>query len=134
LFLDESDFISALTLAGAAEEILGTYVKIKNREPCVVAQAKFLKDQNLSELSEKEIKGLHLNLARNSLKHFHDEAEENMSLSLETEAIALIVRGLDNVVKLEIKFSKAMNDFVLWVIKNRPDIANPESGVEIVRP
>ena len=134
LFLNENDFISSLTLAGAAEEILGTYVKNKDKEPCVEVQAKLLKDQDLFELSEKEIMFLHLNLARNALKHFHDEAEENMSLALETEAIALIVRGLDNVVKLEIKFSKAMNDFVLWVKKNRPDIANPENGVEIVRP
>ena len=134
LFLNENDLISALTLAGAAEEILGTYVKNKGIEPCIVAQAKLLKDQDLSALSEKEIKFLHLNLARNALKHFHNEAEEHMALALETEAIALIVRGLDNVVKLEIKFSKAMNDFVLWVKKNRPDIANPENGVEIIRP
>jgi len=134
LFLNEKDFISSLTLAGAAEEILGAYVRNNEKEACVDTQAKLLKEGDLSDMSEKEIKFLHLNLARNALKHFNDAKEENMSLALETESIALIVRALDNVVKLEIKFSNAMNDFVKWVQKNRPDIANPENGVEIVRP
>lgn len=133
LFLNENDFISALTLAGAAEEILGTYVKNRNKVPCVDVQAKLLKNQDLSELSEKEIKFLHLNLARNALKHFHNKTEEDMSLALETEVIALIVRGLDNVVKLEIRFSNAMSDFVFWIKRNRPDIANPENGIEIIK-
>jgi hypothetical protein len=133
LLLNENYFSSSLTLAGAAEDIFSGICKNKNKKPCVEAQAKRLKDQGLSELSEKEIKFLHLNLTRNALKHFHDEADENMSLALETEAIALIVRGLDNVVKLEIKSSKSMNDFVLWMKKNRPDITNSENGVEIDR-
>lgn len=124
LFLIEKDFISAITLAGAAEEILGTYVKNMNKETCVDTQAKFLKDTELTQMSVKEIKFQHLNLTRNALKHFHNEAEENMTIALETEAISLIVRGLDNVVKLEIKFSQAMKDFARWVTEHRPDLAS----------
>lgn len=132
LFLNEKDFICAITLSGAAEEILGTHAKNSGKEPCVESQAKLLKNTTLPELKEEEIIHSHLNLARNALKHSrkhpNDTKEENMSLALETEAIALIVRALDNMAKLGIEYSKPMNDFVFWAHTHRQDIASHQHG------
>lgn len=134
LFLVEKDFISSITLAGAAEEILGSYVRKSENDPCVVTQAKYLVSVGASNLSEKEITFNHLNLARNALKHFNISTEESISLALETEAIAIIVRAIENMRVLRIEFSREVNAFILWVKSERKDIADPEVGVEIVRP
>ncbi|MGB5774116.1 MAG: hypothetical protein WBP89_05600 [Sedimenticolaceae bacterium] len=71
LFLNEKDFVSSITLAGAAEEILGALVSKAGGTPCVTDQARRLKESKLPHLSEKQIAFNHLNLARNALKHFN---------------------------------------------------------------
>ncbi len=84
LFLDHSAYVPAITLAGAAEEILGAKVG---------GEAMFrILGKSLSEasgLSPAAVSQAHLNRSKNWLKHWQDlKDSEVISLELETEAIS----------------------------------------------
>lgn len=96
LFLDHRAYIPAITLAAAAEEILGKCVRSS------AAHARLKK--HLSEefqLEAKLISDEHLNKARNWLKHNQDgDPFEKASFDLENEAIQLVARALSNLTSI----------------------------------
>ena len=94
----ESDYLSALTLAGAAEEILGKRLRKLGREPSfdqiknqIVTAAKLQGDT--SKETEKLVAVL-LNQSRNELKHY--AGDESLSFDLKEDAAEILQRALAN--------------------------------------
>jgi hypothetical protein len=92
LFLDNQAYLPAITLAGAAEEILGQAVG----DRASFAQLKTTFAGRL-DISEKVLSQQHLNKARNWLKHWDQHMDdEKICLELDEEAIQYIFRALTN--------------------------------------
>lgn len=94
LLLDHHAFVPAITLAGAAEEIIGEVLG----EMSVFSQLKatFCAEHNLPE---KFVSQAYLNRAKNWLKHWKDlRDDEQIEMELEEEAVQYIVRALTNLV------------------------------------
>lgn len=97
LFLDEKDYLSSLTLAGAAEEVLGELVK---RHGEVAAIDRILDD---GIMIQRKLYGLQsprdklassLNECRNKLKHFN--GNEPLYISAGYSSSRMIERAIDN--------------------------------------
>jgi hypothetical protein len=118
LFLDHQAYVPAITLAGAAEEILGE---------AVGGQSMFniLKTKLSQELSlpPQVVSQKHLNHTKNWLKHWKDLKDaETIPLDLETEAIAAIIRGIGNLATHDQSLSSGSPRFMAWLPANRPDL------------
>lgn len=94
----ESDYLSALTLAGAAEEILGKRLKKIGRESSfeqirneIVALAKAHGD---TDSKTEKLVGDLLNQTRNELKHY--EGDESLSFDLRADAAEMLERAIAN--------------------------------------
>lgn len=106
LYLTGKDFISAITLAGAAEEILGKLLAHK-------AQTNMM--SNLIEL-DKAISGgrpfktvnEEVNKVRNWIKHARDKDEPQDMEIEEGEAIAMILRAVVNYNRLTGQITEPM--------------------------
>ncbi len=82
LFLDHKACVAAITLAGAAEEILGQAVG--ERAAFKVLKTKFVSEHDVYGLSESAISQDHLNRAKNWFKHWDlDHDHEKMVLELD---------------------------------------------------
>ncbi len=118
LFLDHQTYVPAITLAGAAEEIIG--------ETLADQSAFSLLKANLStqySLPENIVSQSHLNKAKNWLKHWQGlRDEETVSLELETEAIQYIVRGVANLVAHDRSLPSEAPRFFEWLSSNRTDL------------
>jgi hypothetical protein len=122
LLLDRRAYVPAISLAGAAEEILGQFVG---------PQAAFhvLKTSLAADygMTPKEVADDHLNLIRNWIKHCGatDSADTSVDLTqpdLEATAILMIVRALSN---LEIHDGTGPSElprFNEWLNRTRPDL------------
>ena len=115
LFLDFQAYIPAITLAGAAEEILG--------EPLGHESAfSVLKDKLTLEFSlpPKEISQSHLNQAKNWLKHWRGmEDPEHISLDLRNETIQQLARAFSNLLDHNIPLSEQATRFLQWAQEER---------------
>jgi len=102
-------FIEAITLRGAAEELLGKLCKLKKNENAVKSYYNFAKlhDENLDE---KEFISF-LNKQRNALKHFDVTAEFYIEINIE-DAKAMLARATVNFLKLGLKPTKLIDDFI----------------------
>ena len=92
LFLDHKAYVPSITLAGAAEEIIGETLRSESA-------FQLLKDSLSAEsgLSSPVISQAYLNKAKNWLKHWKEmKDEESIEIELETEAIQYIVRAITN--------------------------------------
>ena len=94
----EQDFVSALTLAGAAEEILGKRLRKLGREPTfdqlrdlIVALAR--QEGDTSPNLEKTIGDL-LNSTKNELKHYG--GDDSLSFDLRADAQEMLERAVAN--------------------------------------
>lgn len=118
LFLDHRAYIPAITLAGAAEEIVGqtlgdqsAFALLKQR---IAAQ---------TGLPESTVSQLHLNRARNWVKHWLGmRDDETIHLELETEAIQYIVRALSNLIAHDRSLPSEGPRFFTWLEANRKDL------------
>lgn len=95
---NEEDYLSALTLAGAAEEILGKRLRAIGRTPSfdqikndIVALAKQHGDTDPN--TEKLVAEL-LNQTRNELKHY--AGNESLSFDLMSDAAEMLERAIAN--------------------------------------
>jgi hypothetical protein len=94
----EKDYLSALTLAGAAEEILGKRLRKLGRQPSfdqlknqIVTAAKLHGDTDQG--TEKLVAEL-LNQSRNELKHY--AGDESLSFDLRADAAEILERAIAN--------------------------------------
>jgi len=120
LFLDHDAFVPAITLAGAAEEIVGAPLS----DQSAFVQLKKVFANELS-LSEKDVGQLHLNRAKNWLKHWKGHRDsETETVELKNEAIHYIVRGITNFVAFDGSVPSEAPRFLAWLSKNW----DPEHG------
>jgi hypothetical protein len=121
LFFSKRSFVSALTLAGAAEEILGKALVHRNEVPWLehehgmVAEVEHvLRGQPYKYndfLSEK-------NRVRNATKHMRDASESHIVADMEDEALWMIVRALENYRSLNLPSTAHTEYFSSWFWKN----------------
>jgi len=103
LFFDEKDYISSITLAGAAEEIFGKLLNNKNEsinnalEEIIDTTIKFCKESSNEEVKKKDIVSL-ANHYRDHCKHIRNG--EVLNFSVDFEAAHLIDRASENYFKL----------------------------------
>lgn len=118
LFLDERDFFSSATLAGAAEEIFGQMLKQKGQTNALERETSRLfagltnaERDALTDRQEK-LRGVRdlLTFQRNWLKHLRDEDFTGYS-DPRPEARDLIARAIDNYCDLFGSFTNEMERF-----------------------
>lgn len=129
-FLDKKSMVCALTLAGAAEEILGKTVELRGGES---ALAQLVKDHMLVhnlmsssiKLTEGQSRWRH-NLARNAIKHLDGPHDEEIVIDLEDEALDMINRAVHNVILLQLPYSPAIQRFDCWYLETCVGLPNPD--------
>lgn len=115
LFLDHQAYVPAITLAGAAEEIIGETLQDK----AVFAQLK-TKFATQFKLPEKVISQAYLNKTKNWLKHWQGlRDEETISVDLEGEAVQYLVRALTNLVLHDRSLPSEGPRFFEWMSANQ---------------
>lgn len=114
LFFEAADYLSVITLAGAAEEILGKLLAAKgiensldNLKTAVSAIHEHLYGEPLTKTAAAQ----RANLARNHLKHHDPDDSPTVTLDAKQEAEDLLNRGIDNFWLLEKRLTPAMADF-----------------------
>lgn len=99
LFFSNSCRISVTTLAGAAEEILGRYLEIKGGETALAERVRIVcllhKRRCGATPKHAPIKAM-ANFAKNSFKHMDLEADFEITVDVEEEAIDMLNRAIDN--------------------------------------
>jgi len=118
LYLDHKAYVPAITLAGAAEELLGKAVE--DRAAFAVLKRKLAAD---FAMPEKVVSQDHLNKAKNWLKHWDDRTDnEKIRLELDEEATQYIVRALTNLANHDASQPSEGPRFWTWLSQNRPDV------------
>ena len=127
LFLSRRSFVSALTLAGAAEEILGKALAQSNRKNTLESEYTFIEPVNTllrrrqynwrAFVDEK-------NRVRNAAKHMQDSSQSSVVADIEDEALWMLVRACDNYRRLELAPSGRMQQFDEWFYENVVGIEN----------
>lgn len=120
LFLDHKSYVPSITLAGAAEEIIGQTLGSE-------AAFNILKERlsTKTSLSPAVVSQMHLNKAKNWLKHWQDmKDEETIEIELETEAIQYIVRAVTNLAAHDKSCTSETPRFFEWIEQNRKDSLN----------
>ena len=106
---------SALTLAGAAEEVFGKFVK-KNGEPAAIDHLAdsyiHLKAVHSGEVPSKSEACSRINSAKNSVKHMNLVGDEYVYLDPKWEAHEMIMRCIVNFKLLEQPLTNAMIEFL----------------------
>ena len=125
LFIDERDYICAITLAAASDGILGEILQSRKAAPAIEAHVELVTSTESTKQEQKAIRD-GFNFARNVLKHkkVHEQAE--VSLAVETQAIYLISRAIENAVRLGHELRPPLPAFIEWVYQHRPDLIGPE--------
>ena len=112
LFRDEGDIVCSITLAGAAEEILGLLLRRKKSYPSATDQLRAMLKQWNPTLSnrtiDEEIHGV-----RNALKHARHAQETHVSTD-QYDAAEIIMRACLNYLALERRYTPEMADFSVW--------------------
>lgn len=120
LFVAEK-FLPSITLAGAAEEILGRLLAMQGKKP--VIEHSFGEIQRIREItgltvignrSKKEIFS-EWNAAKNSLKHHSESNGDAIILNVFDEAYWMIKRALANANELGLQIHN-QDDFENWVV------------------
>lgn len=120
LFLDQKRFSAAITLAGAAEEIFGRSLKLKDITPAVEKSYETMASFHGELFKEPLDKTQYIdkeNLARNALKHLQNNKGPTIEIDLEEAACWMLVRALQNGQLLELTFER-YSDFDNWFYEN----------------
>ena len=121
LFLSQRSYVSALTLAGASEEILGKALCQIGSATTLVATFRLVEPtQTLisgRSYTSKEFQN-EKNRVRNAVKHMRDSSELTIVADLEAEALWMIVRACDNYQRLDFPETERMAEFEEWFYKN----------------
>ncbi len=93
LYIAGGDYLAVVTLAGAAEEILGNLLRRSGRGAMIDRFVEM--DRELTGGRSFKIVNDEVNRARNALKHARDESEDNVVIE-PGEATAMLARALAN--------------------------------------
>ncbi len=117
LFLSHRSDVSALTLAGAAEEILGRAVKLAGGENAL-QQAYEASAVGHRYLHRKELRWQDFadgeNYARNAAKHLIGDGKGLLEFDLRRAATWMIVRACANHDRLDLERTEHMRAFDNW--------------------
>ena len=120
LFIEKQSYASAITLAGAAEEVLGKEMVRRGQQPVLdwkfdqmglvhelfhgkpLDRAKFMTEENL---------------IRNALKHFDDMSSPHLTVDLEDAACWMLVRACENARRLGLNITNWW-EFDNWFYEN----------------
>jgi hypothetical protein len=121
LFLDEKHYVSSLTLAGAAEEILGRMVRHAGQDNFLDYKYRTIKP--LEELFSREtfkLKELvdRENSHRNVAKHWNPLDEGRVIRGVEDAALQMLVRALYNYDKSGLDRTTRMHEFETWLYEH----------------
>ena len=118
LFLGERSYVSALTLAGAAEEIFGNTLAFSGRENSLRYQYhRFMPvEEFLKGLPKQLLKDFiaDKNHVRNGAKHTGKKGEITVIADLRAEALWMIVRACDNYCRLNLPVLDKIVAFEEW--------------------
>ena len=120
LYFSGGDYLAVITLAGAAEEILGKLLQRQGKRAMIDALVdldKALTGGRSFETIRKEVNG-----ARNALKHANEPNEDELTVE-PGEAIAMLGRAVVNYVSLTKSATPAMVRVYDKLIELHPDVA-----------
>lgn len=122
LFLSDECYASSLTLAGAAEEILGKAAKINGIECSLEDLYRNYNDPHLVWINPRqtwsEFTTRGKNVARNAVKHLSDRNDLTFVSDLKDEALWMLVRAIDNYYRLGFDTTPRMREFDEWFYEN----------------
>ena len=114
LYSEGTAYFSVITLAGAAEEIIGKRAKANGHENSQDrlkrAGAEIQRRMFGKEAPEKKFAD-RANYARNKLKHLNPGVEPHVTLDAEEEARDMLTRAIDNYWLVENALTPAMEKF-----------------------
>ena len=121
LFLTGRSDVSALTLAGAAEEILGQAVKFSGGENALM-QAYEVTAQTHGILHGNRLKWQDFvdgeNIARNAVKHMKKRGQSTVETDLRRAAQWMIARACANYERAEFARTDRMREFDDWFFEH----------------
>ncbi len=122
LFLAERSYVSVLTLAGAAEEILGMALKINGIENSLQESYRVYCDPDFSWLNPSKTWAEYTthgkNRVRNAIKHLSTSDDLSFDADIEDEALWMLVRTVGNYSRLGFTPTKLMHEFDGWFYEN----------------
>jgi len=124
LFLDDKDFVSALTLAGAGEEITGKLLDRKGEKNMLQKLHAWYQETTGGKMEYAEF-SRKTNLARNTLKHANSPEEDEVEIQ-RWEAVQMIMRAMTNYKELVGSPSDKMKVMASWIAKNKGKYENME--------
>lgn len=116
LFL-EGDYLSSLTLAGAAEDMLGKEMERRGQANAMAGIAAFHRgdtDPALTDAQHKRVIDDVANRARNSAKHFGDPKEATVEVEL-IHPLQMLMRAIPMSAKLGLELSPKLEELRLWI-------------------
>jgi hypothetical protein len=120
LFLNQNNYICSITLAGAAEEILGNYTG-SHKE--IKAHTLLINGLNkLYNENDKWINDNIINYDRNNLKHHSQKNSDTLEIDPEFSAIVSIVRAVYNYKACKQQLTIEMESFVEWLQANKANL------------
>jgi hypothetical protein len=115
LFEEQDDLISVVTLAGAAEEILGKLVKREGQTNALDSLSSAAHAMYQYLFGGEPLPPKHFadraNIARNAFKHLRTAGGDAVTLDLREEAVDMLTRAIDNYWYLETNLTPAMERF-----------------------
>ena len=115
IFITGEDFFSALTLAGAGEEILGKVLSVQGRQNSVenfAAAFALIKEIQTSHRPDQTESIKALNKARNHAKHIDQSGSMSVQMDPEFEAENMLHRAINNFAMLTGNFTDDMLAFL----------------------
>ncbi len=117
LFLEDKDFVSALTLAGAGEEITGKLLERKGERNMLQKLHSWFQETTGETIKYGEF-AQKSNQARNALKHANNEEEDQLEI-YRWETVQMIMRAMTNYKELVGEPSGKMKIMAVWIIKTK---------------
>lgn len=117
LFLQARSYVATLTLAGAAEEVLGQALSLAGKESSLQykyeAMARFERQLRRRPLESKAFVDGE-NDARNAAKHMRAGDEASITADLQEAALWMLVRACANYDRLDFQRTDRMREFDNW--------------------
>lgn len=119
-YIKRQNYFSSLHLAGAAEEILGKYVRLNGEQDALSNFAEAMHEIGLlngNTLPLKKNKE-YLNFAKNKVKHMNSAADDTTDINPKEEALEMIERALQNFSMLRILPTEKILEFYNFTSPN----------------
>lgn len=122
LFCIEKDYASAITLAGAAEEMLGNILRSKNKDGILAELHPWFEDRYDKNIKFAELaKGA--NEVRDELKHGHENPDPDFDVNVSVSICAqMIMRALVNYPRVVGSPTEKMKQCHRWIQENYESI------------